>query len=238
MDRTLDCIERHLDAFSLDRPNTTTLPKRHEFYLIIHDISKKPNIGTLIRSASAFGCSGIITSAKKKTELSTFGAHGADNRLRWFFPPNPFTYAKRNLGCKVVGVEIRPDANSVNSYTFKKLSRFTNCAFVLGNEGAGLAQSIADQCDSFVYIPHYGGGTASLNVAVAGSLIFHRFSEWAAYEEQQRQDEKFLVDELTMETQQMRNENDLEQQKRETRALKRRLSPDLSSFSVDFGSEE
>lgn len=33
-------------------------------------------------------------------------------------------------------------------------------------------------CDSFVYISQYGGGTASLNVTVAASIILHRFSAW------------------------------------------------------------
>lgn len=33
-------------------------------------------------------------------------------------------------------------------------------------------------CDSFVYISQYGGGTASLNVTVATSIILHRYSAW------------------------------------------------------------
>jgi len=31
-------------------------------------------------------------------------------------------------------------------------------------------------CDHFVYIPQYTEKTASLNVAVAGSIIFHHFA--------------------------------------------------------------
>jgi len=31
-------------------------------------------------------------------------------------------------------------------------------------------------CDHFVYIPQYTDKTASLNVAVAGSIIFHHFA--------------------------------------------------------------
>lgn len=30
-------------------------------------------------------------------------------------------------------------------------------------------------CDFFVYIPQYGGGTASLNVTVAASIVLHHF---------------------------------------------------------------
>ena len=34
-------------------------------------------------------------------------------------------------------------------------------------------------CDGFLYIPQYGGGTASLNVTVAASIIMHSFAVWA-----------------------------------------------------------
>jgi len=33
-------------------------------------------------------------------------------------------------------------------------------------------------CDGFVRISQYGGGTASLNVSVAASLVLHRFFHW------------------------------------------------------------
>ena len=48
-------------------------------------------------------------------------------------------------------------------------------------------------CDQFVYIPHYGNGTASLNVAVAASIVFHHFAMWAKYAERERKGNKFVV---------------------------------------------
>lgn len=33
-------------------------------------------------------------------------------------------------------------------------------------------------CDGFVYIAQFGTGTASLNVAVAGSVVMHRYALW------------------------------------------------------------
>lgn len=33
-------------------------------------------------------------------------------------------------------------------------------------------------CDGFVYIAQFGTGTASLNVAVAGSIVMHRYALW------------------------------------------------------------
>lgn len=56
-------------------------------------------------------------------------------------------------------------------------------------------------CDSFCYIPQYGPGTASLNVAVAASIVLHSFAVWAGYAERAREGYKFLVDERPQRTQ-------------------------------------
>ena len=37
-----------------------------------------------------------------------------------------------------------------------------------------------------MYIPQFTEKTASLNVAIAGSIIFHHFGLWAGYQESQR----------------------------------------------------
>jgi hypothetical protein len=57
----------------------------------------------------------------------------------------------------------------------------------------GLSSNQKAACDKFVYIPQYGPGTASLNVAVACSIVLHHYALWAEYEERARQGEKFVV---------------------------------------------
>ena len=62
---------------------------------------------------------------------------------------------------------------------------------MLGNEGAGLNQKQIEICHQFVYIPQYTDKTASLNVAIAGSIIFHHFALWAGYQEHSREGYKY-----------------------------------------------
>ena len=71
-----------------------------------------------------------------------------------------------------------PEAVPIHKHPFKG-----NTLFVLGNEGSGLNNNQIAICDHFVYIPQYTNKTASLNVAVAGSIIFHHFALWAGYKE-------------------------------------------------------
>lgn len=60
-------------------------------------------------------------------------------------------------------------------------------AFMLGNEGQGMSERQMSLCDRFVYIPQFGPGTASLNVAVAASIVLHEFATWAGYQERARE---------------------------------------------------
>lgn len=90
--------------------------------------------------------------------------------------------------CRIVGVEITPEALPIDSHPFSGPT-----AFILGNEGQGLSPKQVAMCDSFVYIPQYGAGTASLNVAVATAIVLHHFALWAGYQEREREGGKFLV---------------------------------------------
>lgn len=74
-----------------------------------------------------------------------------------------------------------PEARPIQEQPFKG-----DTLFVLGNEGAGLNKNQIDICDHFVYIPQYTNKTASLNVAVAASIVFHHFALWANYKEHNR----------------------------------------------------
>lgn len=62
-------------------------------------------------------------------------------------------------------------------------------------QGQGLNEKQMRLCDSFVYIPQHGAGTASLNVTVAASIILHHFALWAGYPERGREGAKFAVGE-------------------------------------------
>lgn len=55
-------------------------------------------------------------------------------------------------------------------------------------------------CDRFVYIPQYGAGTASLNVAVAASIVLHHYAVWAGHPERSRQGYKYDVAERPQRT--------------------------------------
>ncbi|KAK8954773.1 hypothetical protein KSP39_PZI002741 [Platanthera zijinensis] len=174
------------------------VPPAAESLLIIHNVAKRHNIGTMARSATAFGVSEIVLVGRR--DFNAFGSHGSTAHLQF----RHFTslsqsrlYLKALIfplpcieerNCDICGVEIVDGAFPVNQQPFKR-----STAFLLGNEGTGLSAKELEICDFFVYIPQYGGGTASLNVTVAASIVLHHFGAWAGFAERSREGNKFGV---------------------------------------------
>jgi tRNA C32,U32 (ribose-2'-O)-methylase TrmJ len=159
------------------------------FYVIVSHLSKKANIGTLLRCASAFGVREVLVAGNRR-QLQTFGAQGTQRHvcLRYFESLETAAAYARARGCSICGVEIKPESRPLTSRPFSGPT-----AFVMGNEGEGLHGKQVAICDWFCHIPQYGCGTASLNVAVAAGIVFQHFASWAQYPERAREGEKFVV---------------------------------------------
>nr|XP_010914344.1 uncharacterized protein LOC105039776 isoform X1 [Elaeis guineensis] len=160
-----------------------------ESLVVVHNVAKRHNVGTLARSATAFGVSEIIFVGRR--DFNAFGSHGSTSHLRFrhfLSLSQAHLYLKEERDCDICGVEITEGAISVTHHPFKK-----STAFLLGNEGTGLSEKECEICDFFVYIPQYGGGTASLNVTVAASIVLHHFGVWAGFPERSREGNKFTV---------------------------------------------
>lgn len=164
----------------------------NEFYVLIYNISKAKNIGTLIRSACAFGVKQIfVLGTDKKIMKKFFGSQGTVQKVEFKFFEN-LTVLKEHCSQNSIhfcGIEIGNEAKPVHKFEFKG-----NTLFVLGNEGIGMNDKQKELCkDNLVYIPQYSDKTASLNVSIAASIVFHHYALWAGYKEADVNEEKYVV---------------------------------------------
>ncbi|KAI4304115.1 hypothetical protein MLD38_039670 [Melastoma candidum] len=159
-----------------------------ESYVVVHNVAKRHNVGTLARSATAFGVKEVIVVGRR--DFNSFGSHGSTSHLSFrHFSSLPLARSfLKEKGCDICGVEIREGAVDVCRQPFQR-----STAFLVGNEGTGLSEKECEICDFFVYIPQYGSGTASLNVTVAASIVLHHFAVWAGFPERIRDGNKFVV---------------------------------------------
>jgi tRNA G18 (ribose-2'-O)-methylase SpoU len=170
---------------SVDSVLTQTRCAAPKIYLVITNISKRTNVRALLQTAAAFGCEKILVVGQRSFDFSPTGkdlpkqlkaavAAGSLKIVRFEKWNDCVTYLKERE-ILLVGVEIHEDAKPIEQFSCQDKQ---DVAFLMGNEGTGLHDKQLQSCDAFVRIPQYGGGTASLNVYVAASIILHSFQNY------------------------------------------------------------
>mmetsp|Transcript_44957 Transcript_44957/g.106764 ORF Transcript_44957/g.106764 Transcript_44957/m.106764 type:complete len:241 (+) Transcript_44957:54-776(+) len=211
--------------------------KRPASYVLLNNVSKRQNFGTLLRSATAFGVSEVFVVGAKK--LSTHGNQGTTTHvtLTHFDTLEAAKSGLASRGIRLCGVEIVDSALPVHSHPFQGPT-----CFMLGNEGEGMTAKQQAICDFFVYIPQHSGATASLNVAVAGAIVLHHFALWAGMLEQPRQGEKFVTEPGRSALDRLMNPTEAEKEtidkKRAERALKRQAVDAVDDSAMLQASED
>jgi tRNA(Leu) C34 or U34 (ribose-2'-O)-methylase TrmL len=163
----------------------------HPWHLIYYNVSKRSNLGTMLRSCAAFRCKSVFVVGNRRKKLAWFGSKGTKSHveIEYFDTLEQCRAHCVERGIQIMGVEIDAAAERVDHHPFSGPT-----AFLMGNEGSGLSEREKEICDAFVYIPHFGNGTHSLNVTVAASIVFHRFATWAGYKVRPIEGAKFVID--------------------------------------------
>ncbi|MCD8028582.1 MAG: RNA methyltransferase [Erysipelotrichaceae bacterium] len=141
-------------------------------YILLDQIQDPGNLGTIIRSALAFGYDQVILSKdcvdiyNDKVIRSTQGAMFHINIVTMDLREAIELLHKNHI--EVYGTSLE---NGQDIHMFEKKEKM---AFVMGNEGNGVSQEILDICDKHMYIPIQG--IDSLNVAIATGIIMYEFN--------------------------------------------------------------
>jgi len=153
--------------------------------LIIFNIAKGRNVGSLIRTADALGVSELIIVGRKK--MTRYGSQGTFNSRiqKHFYCLQDATQYLRDKNYRILGIEINKQSIKIETHPFDG-----NTAFLPGNEGTGLSDQQKKFSDTLVHISQFGSG-ASLNVSVATGIVLHHFSTWAEFDCNQIAAQKF-----------------------------------------------
>ncbi|MDP2700258.1 RNA methyltransferase [Thalassospira sp.] len=138
---------------------------RGYFGIGIEGASKPLNVGTLFRSAHAFGAGFAFT---VDADFCHDTAHATDTskasgQMPYYHFPD-LDHLMLPTGCSLVGVELTPDAIELPS--FKHPSR---AAYILGPERGHLSPEVQSQCDFIIKIPM----RFCINVAIAANIVMY-----------------------------------------------------------------
>jgi TrmH family RNA methyltransferase len=141
--------------------------------LVLDGIQDPGNVGTLIRAAAAFGCTGVAAldgTADAWGARAVRAAAGTTFRLPVVHLPwHEFEEALRTRRVPLVVADAGgADIRAVNAPP--------NWALAVGGEGAGCRPEVRARSDYVVSVA-MPGGVESLNVGVAGAILLHELSQ-------------------------------------------------------------
>jgi tRNA (guanosine-2'-O-)-methyltransferase len=149
--------------------------------LLLDDVGNPYNVGSITRSAAAFGVDHLYlagSSVSPRAPKAAKTALGTDRYLRWSEHETiaGAIAAAKDDGYRVVGVELADPAAPLAD-----LDLAADVCLVLGHEERGISTSGLAGCDAIGYVPLIGR-VGSLNVATAAAIACYevRRQSWAA----------------------------------------------------------
>ncbi len=138
---------------------------RGYFGIGIEGVSKAMNAGNLFRSANAFGASfvftvGAVYARREGTLADTSRAHA---QVPFYSFPDGDSLMLPH-GCRLVGVELMPDAVDLPSFRHPP-----QAAYILGRERGNVSPEMLARCDHVIRIPM----RFCVNLGIAGALVMY-----------------------------------------------------------------
>lgn len=143
----------------------------HPLLVVLENLQDPGNLGTIVRTGEGAGITGVIMSNQTvdiynpKTIRATMGS----------IYRVPFIYVEslpdtvkflRGKGIRTYAAHLA-GKNYYDSFSFRE-----GTAFLIGNEGNGLSDEVANSADAYLKIP-MEGKVESLNAAIATSLLMY-----------------------------------------------------------------
>jgi len=141
--------------------------------LLLLDLLQDPqNVGSLLRTAEAVGAHGVVLQQRRAVGITPAvvnASAGAVEHMLVAQETNLVNVIERLKASDVwvAGLENRPDAQ-----VYCEADLRGPLALVVGSEGEGLRRLVRERCDFLLLLPMLGQ-VASLNAAVAGSIVLY-----------------------------------------------------------------
>lgn len=139
--------------------------------LILESIQDPGNLGTMVRTGEGAGVTGIIMN---KTTVDLFNPKtirstmGSIYRVP-FYVTEDLAGTMKDLQAKGISLYA---AHLKGEHAYDEEDYTSACGFLIGNEGNGLSDEIADLADNYIKIP-MEGQVESLNAAISATLLMY-----------------------------------------------------------------
>ena len=138
------------------------------FIVVLDGVEDPQNVGSLVRSAEAAGCHGLVMRSRRAASVSPALVKAAAGAWEHLAVAQVVNIARtleelKKEGLWIVGADM--DGEMVYKADMNR-----PLALVIGSEGKGISQLVQKSCDFLVSIPMHGQ-VSSLNAGVAGGAL-------------------------------------------------------------------
>jgi TrmH family RNA methyltransferase len=166
-----------LAVVGLPADDLSRMPVSPDMLILVFDRPATPgNIGTLIRSADAFGASGVVITGHAADPYDPRAVRASTGSL--FAVPVVRTASHRDVLDWATSLRARGTALEIlgtdehGSHDLAEHDLTGAKIIAIGNETQGLSAAWRDACDQILRIP-IGGSASSLNAAAAGTIVLY-----------------------------------------------------------------
>ena len=155
-------------------PEMLALAKKQQtnpFILLLDLIQDPQNLGTLLRSAEAFGVHGVIIPSNRAAEVTPAVVHSSSGACEHIMIVQMNIVQAidtlKETDTWIYGLEYSEEATPIEQVDFNG-----GVGMVVGSESKGLRTLVRKKCDQLVSLPRQGK-VDSLNAATAGSIALY-----------------------------------------------------------------
>ena len=167
----LAVVKLPLETYSADLP-----PEPGNRLLLLEDVQDPGNVGGLIRTAAAFGFSGVILTPKSADPFAAKVVQSTAGSILSVWIRRTAGYqgmisTLKQQGYSVVAADLAGESGAT------ELGKHEKLVLALGSEAAGLSDELLELADLRLRLPIERDKAESLNVAACGAVLMYLASQ-------------------------------------------------------------
>ncbi|MFE3458961.1 TrmH family RNA methyltransferase [Nocardiopsis aegyptia] len=150
---------------------------RHPFHVAVENWEHDFNIGSVVRTANAFGCAAVHIVGRRRWNRR--GAMVTDRYQHVHHHPDPAVLVAwaEEAGLPLIGIDNLPGAVPLETYALPR-----EAVLVFGQEGPGLSAGVREVCEAVLSIAQFGS-TRSINAGAAAAVAMHAWVRAHVFEQ-------------------------------------------------------
>jgi tRNA G18 (ribose-2'-O)-methylase SpoU len=140
---------------------------RNTFHVAIENWQHDMNIGSIVRSANAFGADTVHIVGRKRWNKRGAMVTDRYQHVQYHEDVAAFVSWAHASELPIIAIDNVPGSVIIETFSFPKA-----CVLLFGQEGPGLSQPALDAADSIVEISQFGS-TRSINASAAAAVAMH-----------------------------------------------------------------